>query len=145
MKKVYLAGAMTNRPDNDLFDWRDVATRLLAEQGFDVIDPTKHHCEPGDQMTRDRDAMRDAHAIVDQDLASVRSCDAVLANVTWPSWGTAMEVLTAHYNNKPVIAFQVLDQSYGYPHPLSPYVIAFTKERCTNVAEAVAVLVNFFK
>ena len=82
--KVYLAGPVNGKTDDECFGWRDEATRLLAELGHEVLSP----------MARDYRGQEAANVepIVHGDLDDINAADAVLVWAETPSWGTAMEV-----------------------------------------------------
>jgi nucleoside 2-deoxyribosyltransferase len=102
--RVYLAGP----PFAD--DYRRRATELVAELGWEPVDPMRRDFRG---RTRGREA-----EIVSGDLADIDSCDAVLAAFTHPDEGTAMEAWYAHGNGTPVVVY-----TGGTPaHPWTVYV-----------------------
>ena len=103
-RRIYLAGP----PYAD--EYRARAAALLAEAGFEPVDP----------MRRDFHGATEGHEaeIVDGDLADIDSCEAVLASFTAPDEGTAMECWYAHSRGIPVVVY-----TGGSPvHPWTAYV-----------------------
>jgi nucleoside 2-deoxyribosyltransferase len=105
---VYLAGPIFGCTDAEANAWRRDARRLLEARGHDVSDPM-------DNDYRGREVGREEE-VVDGDLTAIRSADAVLANVRWPSWGTAMEIVYAYHEHIPIVAFTTTK-------PVSPWVV----------------------
>ena len=117
-RRIYLAGP----PYAD--EYRARAAALLAEVGFEPVDP----------MRRDFRGATEGHEaeIVDGDLADIDSCEAVLASFTAPDEGTAMECWYAHSRGIPVVVY-----TGGSPvHPWAAYVatsVHATLEDATRV------------
>lgn len=90
--KVYLAGPIAGRTDEDCISWRAKATKLLGGQ---TLDP----------MTRDYRGREDQNVkeIVELDKADVLASSHVLVWFDVPSVGTSMEVLYAWEHSIPVI------------------------------------------
>lgn len=101
MKRVYLAGPINGKTDEECNGWRDKATHLLAGSMV-VVSP----------MARDYRGKEDENVadIVAGDIKDIDSCDFVLANVGSPSWGTAMELWHAHTAGKKIVAFMPGDR-----------------------------------
>lgn len=93
---VYLCGGINGLSDQECRDWRDVAKARLNYHGIETLDP----------MRRDYRGVEDQNvsAIVSGDLDDIRASDVVLVNATRPSWGTAMEMVYAFRQAKPIIA-----------------------------------------
>lgn len=92
---AYLCGGINKLSDSDCRDWREAAKDFLRP----------HEClDPMRRDYRGREATSVAE-IVAGDIEDIRNCRFVLANVSRPSWGTAMEIRIAHDLNKPVLAF----------------------------------------
>jgi nucleoside 2-deoxyribosyltransferase len=90
---TYLCGSINGCNDSEAKDWRVSAASLLG----DVIDPMRNDYrgkEKGNESL-----------IIAQDIKDIVSCQQVLANVSRPSWGTAMEIFFAHSIGIPVFAF----------------------------------------
>src|SRR2546426_8012490 len=104
VRRVYLAGP----PYAD--EYRRRATALVRRIGWEPVDP----------MRRDFRGRTQGHEaeIVEGDLAEIASCDAVLAALTSPDEGTAMEAWYAHSLVKPVIVYT----GAMPPHPWTIYV-----------------------
>lgn len=95
--RVYLAGPIFGMNDYQAKSWREAAKKLRPD--IEWVDP----------MARDYRGKEDENAadIVSGDLADIASCDAVLAAVENPSWGTAMELRAAHAElGKKVVGFK---------------------------------------
>ncbi len=103
---VYLAGPIFGCDDAECRQWRDQAKHLLGGS-IKTLNPMRR-----DYRGREDDA---AGEIVRGDLADIKECDVVLANVSRPSWGTAMEIAIASRAGKPVFAF-------GASDPISPWL-----------------------
>lgn len=87
MKKVYLAGPINGRTDDDCMGWREFAKLEIGEER--VVDPMRNDYrgkegEPGI-----------ATAIVEADKTDIHGCHAMLVYFDKPSVGTAMEVFYA--------------------------------------------------
>jgi nucleoside 2-deoxyribosyltransferase len=91
--KVYLAGPINGRTDDEAHGWRDEFMEKLPQ--YEYLDP----------MVRDYRGREDvAYAeIVELDKADILTADAIVAYCWQPSWGTAMELLFAWENGIPVI------------------------------------------
>lgn len=91
-------------------EYRRRATRLLAVAGWEAVDP----------MRRDFRRRTEGHEreIVEDDLADIDSCHAVLAAFTHPDEGTAMEAWYAHRSATPVVVYT----GGTPPHPWTVYV-----------------------
>jgi nucleoside 2-deoxyribosyltransferase len=95
--RVYLAGAIWGVEDP--VTWRqNIAIRL--PEGWEAVDPTQIEL-----FVEDEHLEENAHRIVEADLSAIETCDAVLARVDHPSWGTAMEMFYAHSRHIPVIGW----------------------------------------
>jgi hypothetical protein len=94
-RRVYLAGPINGMDDAACKPWRtEIAKRLLERYGIPSLDPMRRdyrgrELEPGAFLR-----------IVEDDLADVRSCAAVLAWCPVPSVGTSMELLYAAQRGK---------------------------------------------
>lgn len=96
MLTVYLAGPINGCTDEECKGWRAEARRLL-EPLCAVIDPMDFDCRGLEGEM--------ANEIIRHDLEQLDKSDAVLANATKPSWGTAMEIVYSGLAGKPVFAF----------------------------------------
>jgi nucleoside 2-deoxyribosyltransferase len=98
--KIYLCGGINGLSDSECRDWREKAKELLHPH--ECLDPMRHDyrgLEAGNELT-----------IVTNDINDIRRCSFVLANVSRPSWGTAMEICIADDMGKRVIAFGAGDK-----------------------------------
>lgn len=111
MRKIYVAGPDIFRPT-----WPDTARKIVnacASWGLEALLPI-----PADQSL-DRPEVpgitmpgkaQDANAVFASCLDMIRSCDAVVANITpfrgdEPDSGTVFEIATAYALGKPVVAY----------------------------------------
>jgi nucleoside 2-deoxyribosyltransferase len=95
MKKVYLAGGIWGVEDPDT--WRNEVTAQLPK-GWAAVNPLKiERMVPGNKNLAQR--------VVDADLIAIDDCDAVLALIDEPSWGTGMEIFYSHSMAIPVIGW----------------------------------------
>lgn len=95
MKTVYLCGPINGRSDDDCKTWRE---QVKASWPGETIDPMAR-----DYRGRELDPGI-AKEIVENDIADIRSSDALLVYCDKPSVGTSMEVFFAkHCLRKPVI------------------------------------------
>ena len=119
MKRVYLAGLPFAE------EYRRRASALLAEAGFDPVDP----------MRRDFRGRTEGHEaeIVEGDLAEIASCNAVLADFTRPDEGTAMEAWHARDLGRPVVV-------YTGGTPAHPWTVYLAHSVHADLADAVAAL-----
>jgi nucleoside 2-deoxyribosyltransferase len=122
MKTVYLAGPITE--DADPRTWRENVAAQLPP-GWQAIDPVKIEF-----------ALRNPREIVDTDLTAIEECDAVLALVDRPSWGTAMEIFYSHELGIPVIGW--MPKPNG--RPLSPWLTLHCNVIVRDFADAMTYL-----
>jgi nucleoside 2-deoxyribosyltransferase len=109
-KRVYLAGPINGKSDEECIGWRAIAAEALRAYGHQVLDP----------MVRDyRGAEETAYGlIVEEDKKDIGSSDILLVNANEASWGTAMEVAHASSLGKEVVAFATCTHT---PH-ISPWL-----------------------
>jgi nucleoside 2-deoxyribosyltransferase len=93
---VYLAGAINKCSDEEAKDWREEAKKILP-LAVHVLDP----------MSRDYRGVEieNASSIVEGDKADILKATAIIVKASKPSWGTAMEIMFAYQNKKPLYAF----------------------------------------
>lgn len=127
MKKIYLCGPINGRTDADCRNWREqVKASWISGETLDPMrrDYRGRELEPGI-----------AAEIVAGDLEDLHNCDALLAFVDKPSFGTAMEIFyVKHDLKKPVV---VIDAT-GLP--LSPWLVHHADVIVATVDEAIAKL-----
>jgi len=121
-KKVYLAGPIHGKSDDDCKAWRVTAAECLRLFGHDVLDPMDRDCRGIEEATYD--------LIVDSDKKDIRSCDILLVNANSPSWGTAMEVAHASSLGKTVVAFAT--------HTNSPQISPWLRYHATEIYESLS-------
>ena len=103
--RVYLGGAI--RGVKDPISWRRAVTEQLPE-GWEAIDPTKIEL-----FVDNEDDYEGAKRVVSGDLRAIETCDAMLALINVPSWGTAMEIFYANQLKIPVIGWNAGGGSVG--------------------------------
>lgn len=103
---VYLAGPIFGCGDKECRGWRDQATHFLG-CAIKTLDPMRRDY-------RGREAANATDIVLD-DLRDMLESDVVLANVSRPSWGTAMEIAIASRAGKVVMGF-------GASEPISPWL-----------------------
>lgn len=132
MSVIYLTGeAIENAHAGGLptdLDWRAHALTKLQRYGMQVVNPiecawSEPQLEPGSLDHRVRRALD----LIDQ-------CDALLANLTPPSYGTAMEIFYGYRRGKMVT---VVGQS-----PLSPWVLSHSQAHFGDIENALDYLIG---
>jgi nucleoside 2-deoxyribosyltransferase len=101
---VYLAGPINGCTDAECRDWREAAKAVFPL----ALDPMRR-----DYRGREDAACRE---IVGLDKMDILFADVVLVNYVKPSVGTAMEILFAWENRKPVVLWCASGE------PLSPWL-----------------------
>jgi len=122
---IYLAGPIFQQSDSGCRGWRDEARQRLT--WATVLDPMDRDYRGAEQQN--------SKQIVNGDLADIRSADALLANVSRPSWGTAMEIYYAHTIGVPVVGFGITAET-----ACSPWLIHYCEEITETMIYAVSVL-----
>lgn len=110
LHRIYLAGPDVFRPDAAAHGQRLVA--LCAQHGFDAVFPLDESLPAG--LT----AQALARRIYEANIAHIRQCDAMLANLDFfrgaePDSGTCFEVGYATALGKPVIGYVPEDGSFA--------------------------------
>ncbi len=118
--KVYLAGAIWGVKDPAT--WRRDVTAQLPE-GWEAINPMDLEL-----FVDNEDA--NPELVVERDLHAIEECDAVLALITQPSWGTAMEVFFAHEMGIPVIGWNPRPDG----RPVGPWLRVHTRALTNDFA-----------
>lgn len=106
MKTIYLSGPIVNCTDEQCFGWR----RRLQEQGRDIftfLDPTRR-----DSRKLDFNRVEDVNLIVEGDREDIRQADGVIANMWKPSIGTAMGIMYAWTQNRPIVVIDPAPSSH---------------------------------
>lgn len=129
---IYLSGS-TIQPVEQIgpvpdADWRMLAMTKLQLYGFRVLNPleltwsasTGHELELDSQVRRALDL--------------ISQCDAMLANISTPSYGTAMEMFYAYRQGKMVTVI-------GMP-PFSPWVLSHSQARFRDIDKAIDYLID---
>lgn len=123
MKKVYLAGSIFNNPDPS--SWRQAAVKMLPEK-WEAIDPCQF--EKGDMSPQQ---------LVELDYSFILRCQALIARVTRPTWGTAMELAFAKRHFIPVFAW-----SNNIYAEQSPWLLAHVTTLSSSLEEVIKELSN---
>src|SRR5580765_5412592 len=116
IRKVYLAGAIHNYAD--AFAWRQIVIDRMPV-GWQCYDPVKYE---GTGMK--------PKELVLMDLRMVRNSQAVIVRADVPSWGTAIELFTAHRWRIPVLAWDA-------PEYRSPWLTAHVTKFCSSLDHAI--------
>jgi nucleoside 2-deoxyribosyltransferase len=130
-KKVYLAGPVFGCADPET--WRNDVTAQLPK-GWEAVNPLKIERFTSD--TKDQ-----ARRIVTADLKAIDYCDAMLALIDDPSWGTAMEIFYADETCIPIIGWQPKFNG----RPVSPWLQVHCALITSDFAEAMKFLKNKIK
>ncbi len=132
ISSIYLSGS-TIDPEQFLVDpallpdWRSKATTRLQQSGFRVLNPLEFAFFADEKNLAIERRVRQSLNLIDQ-------CDALLANLNKPSYGTAMEMFYAYRRGKMVT---VVGQS-----PFSPWVVSHSKARFDDVDRALEFLIG---
>ena len=132
-KSIYLAGPISGCDDAQANGWRDhVVVSLGDHYGFrNPMDRDYRH------LNMDHEACKSgAREVTDADEADIAFCDVLLANMLYPSTGTAMEIHHAALLGKPVIS--IVPRSAR----LSPWVARYSDEIFYTLDEALRFLLN---
>jgi hypothetical protein len=108
-------------------DWRSAAMTKLQRCGISVINPLDLVFAHVNEFSATDPAVHKALDLIDQ-------CDAVLANLTRPNYGTAMEIFYAHRQGKMVT---VVGNS-----PFNPWILSHSKARFESIEPAIEYLIG---
>jgi nucleoside 2-deoxyribosyltransferase len=126
--KVYLAGPIFQRTDQECIAWREEAKQQL--NGIKTVDPMdRDYREKTDELYTQ---------IVEEDKAFIDSCDVVLVYHDRPSVGTSMEVLYAWERDIQVVAVCPEEK-------VSPWLLYHAHKICTSLEEATQYIKDFSK
>jgi nucleoside 2-deoxyribosyltransferase len=125
MRKVYLAGAIFGLSDRGQ-NWREQAIALIPV-GWEAINPNVVELDKVN-----------AADIINGDYQTILGCDAVLARVRNPSWGTAMELAFAMQHHIPVIGWP-FDRPAVLPN-FSPWLLHHVTVYAPNLLDAIGEL-----
>lgn len=137
LSSIYLTG--DNLESQDVLsqaampDWRSVALSKFQRHGLKVVNPLELAWAMGDKMNP-----MEMPDVVDprvrRALDLIDQCDALLANLTKSSYGTAMEMFYAYRRGKMVT---VIGQT-----PFHPWVLSHSQARFGDVDTAVNYLID---
>jgi nucleoside 2-deoxyribosyltransferase len=116
-RKVYLAGGIFGLADRGQ-TWR-VQTVSLLPKGWQAINPNLVELD----KTSPAELIRG-------DYAAILACQAIIARVEEPSWGTAMELVFAKRHDIPVIGWRLV---YG---AISPWLDYHLTILCHSIEDA---------
>lgn len=85
-KLVYLAGPIDLVDQNTAQGWRSEAAELLREHGYGVFSPAHAFELPPDRIDANI-----AMSVLNINNAAMQICDAILANLAGPGYGTPIE------------------------------------------------------
>lgn len=127
--KVFLSGAIE---EVGIFahGWRNKAVKLLADRGFEAVNPMDYALEETDCEPKE---------IVDKNMFLQKNCDILLVEYTIPNRayiGTDFEITWAHLNNQPVIVFaDGCYRSRVYLNFLSTKIVSSLEEAVEYIAK----------
>lgn len=121
-KLCYLAGGIFGLSDRGQV-WRKAAI-TMTPPGWRFINPNTVEIN----QIKPRD-------LINTDLSTILACQVMLARVSHPSWGTAMEIFFASNHHIPVIAWDI-------PELCSPWLLGHTTCQWTSLKYAIEDLKN---
>lgn len=130
-KKVFLSGAIEGVEKYGK-DWRDEASWLLQQFGYDVIDP----------MSVQDPTYSSPQEIVDRNLFLQKQADILLVEYMIPGRnyvGTDFELCWAKFNNQPSIVFSCFENSKRV------YLNYLASKVTLSMEEAIDYLVYFYR
>lgn len=151
MKRVYLAGPITEDPDTH--NWRKKVAKLLGDK-FAVDDPCASKFDREMLKEADGDAQKvheialshQSEILLPKSYQSVENCDIILVNFTIlpsdrPVIGTLMEIAWAWMLHKVIIVIEPKETNSFMWHPM---VNSCTNAKAETLEEAVEVIKEFF-
>jgi nucleoside 2-deoxyribosyltransferase len=141
---IYLAGPIENATMIEMTWWRKEVTESLEFSGAKILDPTRR--EPVHEQSRNTGNGNDRrnlyNRILTQDLMDIDASDIFFANIRAKDGrgiGTAMEIMYASLQRKPIIAWAgETDQ----PHPFYESLIT---EKHYDLESCIAALRSYLK
>lgn len=121
--KIYLAGPIKDRTDEDCNYWRDYITEAFQGTKFKCLNPMRRDY-------RDED-ITVINEIIHLDKLDIRNSDIVLVFFDKPSVGTSMEVLYAWEHEKIVVVIA------DTPYKLSPWLLYHSTVVVEDLEEAI--------
>lgn len=150
MKTVYLAGPISGCSYGEATDWREQASKELAEAGIKGLNPmrAKAHLSHVKEFTSDGDKYKLVHGAYDvmstnsgimtRDRFDATRCDVLLVNLLGAprvSIGTCMEIAWADLKRTPIVC--AMEES-GNPHEHG-MIMQAVGFRVTSLADALRV------
>jgi len=132
---VYLAGRIDGLSKEEASDWREEAIKKLQAKGFVGVSPISHGLDLKVKSPLKRDQDR-CSEIFQTDCDLVYRCDAVLANLSVDSIGTAQEIFYANQIlNEPVFG-------YNYKND-SAFMFVTVDELYNDIDEAIEGMIKY--
>jgi nucleoside 2-deoxyribosyltransferase len=128
-RNIYLAGPIFDCDDRDVFLWRNHASAILEDRGWNVVDPAISE----DFRGRERGIEKQ---IVKHDMELMETCDFMLANCGRASHGTAMEIF--HFFTRGLGRIVVVSRNPG------PWLVAHSHAVVGSVDEAIELLAGWY-
>ncbi len=118
-------------------DWRSLALTKLQHYGLKVINPLEFawtEFGPGEQSLDILGLKENIDERVQHSLDLIDQCDGLLANLSKPNYGTAMELFYAYRHHKMVTVV-------GQP-PFSPWVLSHSQARFADIEHALEYIIG---
>jgi len=137
MQAIYLAGPISGCNDTEANTWRDQIMEELKGQFLftNPMDRDYRHINLNHLL-----CFNEAPGIVAADKAGIEACDILLANIPYPSIGTAMEIYFACGLRHHVIVI-----SRPEPAALSPWVVVHADKVVFSLTDALEYLKGIAK
>jgi len=136
LSSIYLTGGTVDTQDIAVqgldADWRSLAMTKLHRCGLRVINPLEFAWGKENEPTIEYE--EGLNVRVRHSLELIDQCDALLANLNRPSYGTAMEIFYAFRRGKMVT---VVGQS-----PFSPWVLSHSQARFGDIDHALDYIIE---
>jgi hypothetical protein len=124
---VYASGPMFRCDHREVFSWRYEAKVLLGPEN--VVDPADRICLTGEENLSKAACRR----LVEEDLVDLHRCDAVLAHIWKPSFGTSMELWEA-FTHRKLIAVVSVGPTSAWVRHVSDYLTDSLSDACRFLA-----------
>lgn len=144
LSSIYLTGGSTEPYPNPYADvsapyadWRSVALTKLQHHGLKVVNPLEFAWSEFGQNEQAIDIVdleKNIDERVKRSLDLIDQCDALLANLNKPNYGTAMEIFYASRHHKMVTVVG--------PPPFSPWVLSHSQARFADIEHALDFIIG---
>lgn len=114
MRRIYLAGPVTNTSWDDAVGWRRLVHAMILDMDMDVLNPVRHGVNASDRF------------ITAACREDVKRCDAVFVNFLGAeklSIGTLIEIAWADMMRKPIVL--VIDEDYEWDYGIFREITPF--------------------